>query len=64
MSLWKGTIVSHGWEGGDGGIEELGQASPRDTLSIWVRVGGQTLDKPAIRRSQSVGTVMIGTEEA
>ena len=57
-------MVSHGCEGGEGGIEELGQASPRDTPSICVRVEGHTVERLFMRRSQRVGMVMIGTEVA
>lgn len=64
MSLWKGTTFSHGDEGGDGGIEEQGHASPRGTPSIVVRVDGQTLERLLMRTDQSVGTVMIGIAAA
>jgi hypothetical protein len=50
--------------GGDDGIAEQGHASPIDTPSIRVRVAGQIVDKPSIRTDQSVGSGIIGTEEA
>ncbi len=55
---------SQGREGGEGGMEAQGQASPRETPSICVREGGQTLARPLIRTDQRVGTVIMGTEEA
>ena len=57
-------MLSHGEEGGDGGMDEQGQASPRETPSIRVREDGQTPDRPFMRTVQRVGTVMMGTEEA
>ena len=57
-------MVSHGKAGGECGIEEHGQASPRFTPSICVRVAGQTQERPFIRTVQSVGTVTTGTEAA
>lgn len=57
-------MFSQGNDGGEGGMDEQGQASPMDTPSIWVRDDGQTLDKPLLRTVQRVGTVMTGTEAA
>lgn len=57
-------MFSQGSDGGDGGIDEHCQASPRDTPSIWVREEGQTLDRPLMRTVQRVGTVITGTEAA
>ena len=55
---------SQGAAGGDCGIDVLGQASPNGTPSICVRLVGQTLIKPFISTSHSVGSVMMGTEDA
>lgn len=57
-------MFSHANDGGDGGIDEHGHASPRETPSIAVRVDGQTLPRPSTRTDHSVGTVTIGTAEA
>jgi len=57
-------MLSHGCEGGDGGMDAQGQASPRETPSMLVRVDGQTLERPFMRTVQRVGTVMMGTEAA
>ena len=54
-------MFSHGWVGCDG-ITEQGQASPIETPSIWVRVGGQIGERPSIRTAQRVGTGITGTE--
>lgn len=71
MSLWKGTIVSHGaWDVElgivDGIMESVdnGHASPREVESITVREEGQTGARPFMRRFQSVGRGTIGTEAA
>ena len=64
MSLWKGTIFSHGSIGGEEGIEEHGQASPREIPTICVRESGQIEDRPSITTDHRVGMVMIGTELA
>lgn len=45
-------------------MDEHGQASPNGTPLIWVRVDGQTVASPFVRTAQSVGMVMMGTEEA
>ena len=45
-------------------MEEHGQASPRETPSIWVRDEGQILARPLMRTVHRVGTVMTGTEAA
>jgi hypothetical protein len=45
-------------------MDEHGQASPKETPLIWVRVDGQTAASPLVRTVQSVGMVMIGTDEA
>ena len=57
-------MVSHGWPGGDEGIEEHGHASPIATPSICVREFGQILARPLIKTAHRVGIVIIGTEEA
>lgn len=57
-------MFSQGSEGGEGGMDEQGQASPIDIPSTWVRDAGHTLDKPLMRSVQSVGTVMTGTDAA
>ena len=57
-------MLSHACEGGEGGIDEQGQASPSDTSSIRVREGGQMFERPVMRTVQRVGTVMTGTEAA
>jgi len=64
VSLWKGTTVSHGSAGGERGIDEHGQASPRDIPSILVRVEGQIVERPSTRTAQTVGRGTTGTEEA
>lgn len=57
-------MVSQGWALGEDGMEEQGHASPKGTPSICVRDVGQMLPRPSVRTFQSVGMVMIGTEEA
>jgi hypothetical protein len=57
-------MFSQGKLGGDAGIEEQGQASPRETPSMVVRVEGQTRLSPLERTVQRVGTVITGTEAA
>lgn len=57
-------MFSHGRLGGEGGIDEQGHASPRETPSICVRVEGQTLERPSMRMVHKVGTVITGTEAA
>lgn len=57
-------MFSQDWPGGDDGIDEHGHASPNDMPSISVRVGGHTLPSPLIKTDQSVGMVMIGTDDA
>lgn len=57
-------MFSQGNEGGEGGIDAHGQASPRDTPSIRVREGGHIHERPSMRTVQRVGTVMTGTEAA
>lgn len=56
-------MLSQGWACGEDGMAEQGQASPRDTPSICVRVAGQMFPRPSMRTLQRVGIVMIGTEE-
>lgn len=46
------------------GIEEHGQASPREIPLMAVREGGQIGAKPVIKTSQRVGRRTIGIEEA
>jgi hypothetical protein len=46
------------------GITEQGHASPIEMPSICVRVAGQMGDRLSMRVSQSVGSGIIGTEEA
>jgi hypothetical protein len=57
-------MFSHGRLGGEGGIDEQGHASPRETPSICVRVEGQTPERPLMRTVHKVGTVITGTEAA
>ena len=45
-------------------MAEHGQASPKGTPLICVRVDGQIVASPLVRTVQSVGMVMIGTDEA
>lgn len=46
------------------GIDEHGQASPREMPLMAVREGGQMGAKPVISMSQNVGTRTIGIDEA
>ena len=64
MSLWKGTIVSHGWEVGRTGRVESGHASPSEVLSRVVREGGQIGARPSMRTDQRIGRGTMGIEEA
>ena len=64
MSLWKGTIRSHGCVVGFEGMVERGHASPKDVLSRTVREAGQTGARPSIKTDQRVGRRTIGIEEA
>lgn len=58
-------MLSQGSEGGEGGIEEQGHASPSVTPSTWVRDDDdQTSDRPFMRTVHRVGIVTMGTEEA
>ena len=56
-------MLSHGCAGGLDGIEEHGQASPRDTPFTCVRVAGHMLESPSINTDHSVDRDMTGTEE-
>lgn len=64
VSLWKGTRCSHGSEVEVVGMEESGQASPRETPSITVREAGQIGARPSIRTCQRVGIGTMRTDEA
>ena len=57
-------MFSHCWAGGDAGIVEQGQASPRGSPAMLVLVAGQILDKPSISTDHSVGSGTIGTDDA
>ena len=54
-------MFSQGNEGGEGGIDKQGHASPKEIPSIVVRVEGQTFERPLIRTDHRVGTVITGT---
>jgi len=54
-------MVSHG---GEAGMLERGQASPRGVPSIAVRDEGQIGARPSIRTCQRVGRITMGIEEA
>lgn len=56
-------MVSHGLAGGDLGIEERGQASPRGMESTWVREGGHMGARPSIRTCQRVVRGTTGTDD-
>ena len=57
-------MFSHASFGGDCGIEEQGQASPREVPSTTVLVDGQMLERPSMRTDHSVGRGTTGTEDA
>lgn len=63
MSLWKGTIDSHGALGCEGMMLK-GQASPRLMLLIRVRVDGQIGARESMRVVHNVGRGMMGTDKA
>lgn len=45
-------------------MDRQGHASPNGTPLIWVRVDGHIVASPLVRTVQSVGMVMMGTDEA
>jgi hypothetical protein len=61
-------MFSHGAPGGEGGRDEQGQASPRGVPFTEARPDekevGQMGARPSMRTVQSVGSGMMGTEEA
>lgn len=64
VSVWNGTMLSHGFAGGDWGISEQTQASPIEVPSSCVLESGQIDDSPSIKTDHNVVMGMIGTEEA
>jgi hypothetical protein len=51
-------------QGGEEGMVDKGQASPRGVPSIAVREEGQMGARPSMRTCQRVGRMTIGMEEA